>query len=100
MANIELPIIIEFKYDAEDILDDVDKNIKFFIDMDLIVCWDISHQKFNSHNIQIRPLSTDEVFFYGSNYELIWPGAYNLGAASRKPVLCLKKFIEDVIANR
>ncbi|PEI60316.1 ATP-binding protein [Priestia aryabhattai] len=99
MGDIDLPIVIEFKHDCHDILDDVESNTKFFIDMDLIVCWDIDAAKFNKKNIQVRPLAKEEVFFYGSNYELNWPGAYNLGSASTKPVLCLRKFIEDYIVN-
>lgn len=99
MDSIEIPIVIEFKYNAQDIIEDVDKNTKFFIDMDLIVCWDIDPIKFNNRNIQVRLLNKDEVFFHGSNYELIWPGAYNLGSASQKPVLCLRRLIEDMAAN-
>lgn len=97
---INLNIIVEFKHDAHEILDDVTDDKKFFNEIDLIVCWDIDVRKFNKRGIQVRPLSPNEMFFYGSNYELIWPGSYDLGSAARKPVLCLRKFIEDLACNK
>jgi len=97
---IETPIIIEFKYRAEDILDDFEKNIKYFTDIDLIVCWDLDETKFTKQGVKVEPLTKKDVFFYGSNYKLIWPGAYNLGTASEKPVLALRKFIQDYVTNQ
>lgn len=98
-GHIDIPIIVEFKYKGQDILDDVENNQKFFIDMDLIVCWDLDVKKFNERNIQVKPINKDEVFFYGSNFELNWPSAYDLGSASKKPVLCLRQFIEDYVSH-
>jgi molecular chaperone HtpG len=43
-GRIELPVVVEFKYSAEDVLDDVEKNRKFFMDIDLIVCWDLDEK--------------------------------------------------------
>ena len=96
---IELPIIIEFKYKAEDILSDFEKDIKYFTDIDLIVCWDLDPRKFSKHNTKVEPLSEDGILFYGSNYKLIWPGAYNLGTASEKPVIALRRVVEDYAAS-
>ncbi|BAI81568.1 hypothetical protein DEFDS_2120 [Deferribacter desulfuricans SSM1] len=96
---IDLPIIIEFKYKAEDILNDFEKDIKYFTDIDLIVCWDLDTLKFSKHNVKVEPISEDDILFYGSNYKLIWPGAYNLGTASEKPVIALRKVVEDYVAS-
>lgn len=92
---IELPCVIEFKYKAESILDDFEKNIKYFTDIDLIVCWDIDEVIFSKQQVVVELIDEDDVFFYGSNYKLVWPGSYNLGAASEKSVLSLRKFITD-----
>ena len=97
---IEYEIIIEFKYKAEDILSDFEKNIKYFTDIDLIVCWDLDETKFAKQGVKVEPLNKEDIFFYGSNYKLIWPGAYNLGSASEKPVLALRKFIQDYVASQ
>ena len=95
-GKIDIPCVIEFKFAAESIIADLDDNIKFFQDMDLLVCWDLDEQKFAKNFIEVSLIDSDDVLFYGSNYKLTWPGAYNLGAASEKPVLALRKFIEDL----
>jgi len=92
---IKTPIILEFKFKAEDILKEFENNLKYFIDIDLIVCWDLDETKFARQNVKVELLEKDDIFFFGSNYKLIWPGAYNLGTAGEKPVLALRKFIQD-----
>lgn len=92
---IEMPCVIEFKYLAEAIINDLSNDIKFFTDMDLLVCWDFNEQKFASSSIEIEILPKEDVLFYGANYKMIWPGSYNLGAASEKPLLSLRQFIES-----
>lgn len=97
---IEMPCVIEFKYAAEDIIRDLSSDIKFFNDMDLLVCWDLDEQKFANNSIEVDQIEKEDILFYGSNYKLTWPGSYNLGAASEKPVLALRKFIEDFRAGK
>jgi molecular chaperone HtpG len=98
-SQIDIDIVIEFKHNGEDILHDVLSNRKFFEDIDLIICWDLDERKFAKENVNVRVLPPDEVFFYGSNYVLEWPGAYNLGMRAVKPVLALKRFIENIVAT-
>lgn len=97
--TIELPCIIEFKFKAESILDDFEKNIKYFNDIDLIVCWDLDEIAFSKQQVTVEQIDKEDVLFYGSNYKLIWPGSYNLGAASEKNVLSLRKFLSDFKEN-
>lgn len=89
-------IVIEFKYDASSIIRDLEENLKYFIDMDLLVCWDINEKKFASNKINVEPIHTKDVLYFGANYWLEFPGTYDLGPQSKKPVLCLKRFIEDL----
>jgi hypothetical protein len=96
---VEVPAVIEFKFRAEDILKDFEDNMKFFVDLDLIVCWDLDETKFAKQGIKVELIAKEEVFFYGSNYRLVWPGAYNLGTAGEKPVLALRKFVQDCRAS-
>ena len=91
-----IPVVIEFKYRAEDILDDFEKNIKFFTDIDLLVCWDLDDTKLAKQSVDVEIINQNEAFFHGSNYRLVWPGAYNLGEAGTKPVLALRRFVEDL----
>ena len=95
-GHIELPIVIEYKYAAEDILPDVITERKAFENIDLIVCWDLDELKFAPQGVTVKPLPDDDVLFHGSNYLLTWPGAYNLGSAGEKPVLSLRRFVEKL----
>jgi len=90
-----LPCVIEFKYKAETILDDFNGDIKYFTDIDLIVCWDLDENKFAKERVEVEQLDPEDILFFGSNYKLIWPGAYNLGSASEKQVLSIRKFLQD-----
>ena len=74
-------------------LDDFEKDIKFFSDVDLIVAWDFDETRFARRSVDVSPLHREESLFHGSNFTLSWPGAYNLGAASQKPLLSLRQFI-------
>ncbi len=94
---VELPCVIEFKYVAQSILEDLNNDVKFFTDMDLLVCWDLDENAFAKYQVEVQQIPKDDVLFYGSNYKLVWPGSYNLGAASEKPVLALRQFIHDCI---
>jgi hypothetical protein len=94
---VDLPFVGEFKFAAQDILRDFDVRRKFFTMIDLIICWDVDAKVLKTSNVSLEQLSADEVLFHGSNYKLVWPGAYNLGAASEKPVLALRQFVEGVV---
>lgn len=96
-GTVDLPIVIEHKFKAESILPDLDRDIKFFTDMDLLVCWDLDAAQFKRQAVSVELIQPDDVLFYGSNYMLSWPGAYNLGNASQKPVLALRRLVEDLI---
>jgi molecular chaperone HtpG len=97
---IDLDIVIEFKYAAHRVLSDFDAASKQFPDIDLIVCWDVDEAKFKGWDVKVDPLAPEDVLFFGSNYRLSWAGAYNLGAASEKPVLAIRKFLQDLPSAR
>lgn len=93
---IESRCVIEFKFAAESILNDFEKNIKNFSYINLIVCWDIDENEFSKRGVEVDLIeSQEDVFFYGSNYKLTWPSSYNLSGADEKYVLSLRQFIEN-----
>jgi hypothetical protein len=96
-GHVDLPIVIEHKFRAESILPDLDRDIKFFTDMDLLVCWDLDASQFKRQSVSVDLIRPEDVLFYGSNYMLSWPGVYNLGNASQKPVLSLRRLVEQLI---
>ncbi len=96
---VDIPIVIEFKFRAESILDDFEDNRKFFNDIDLIVCWDLDVVKFSKQSVTVQPIAKSDALFFGSNYMLDWPGSYDLGSAAQKPVIALRKFIDDYLSH-
>jgi molecular chaperone HtpG len=92
---IEHPIVIEYKYEASTIIEDVKQNIKHFMDIDLIVCWDINVENFKKNGIDVEVINESDIYYYGSNYFLDWPSTYDLGKDSKKIVLALKYFIDN-----
>lgn len=94
----DLPIIIEFKYKGESIWQDIMDETKYFSDIDLIVCWDLSIDKFNGLATvpQVRP---EDAYFYGTNYIVRPLGAFNLGDREW-PVISLRRLIDDLKAGQ
>jgi hypothetical protein len=73
-----------------------DSDRKFFTDIDLIVCWDFDETLFAKQGVSIEVLPEEEKLFFGSNFRFVWPGSYNLGNASVKPVIALRRLIQDL----
>ncbi len=96
---IDLDVVIEFKFAAHRLLSDFDASSKQFADIDLVVCWDVDEARFKGWDVKVELLPQEDVLFYGSNYRLTWAGAYNLGAASEKPVLALRKLVQDLVGK-
>lgn len=95
-VDSEIPIILEFKFKGEYILQDFQSNIKFFNDIDLIVCWDLDENIFSKNGVDVELLQKNEAFFFGSTHKLTWRGSYNLGSAGVKHVICLRSFINEL----
>ena len=90
-------IIIEFKYAADDLLKDLETSTKYFADIDLLVCWDIDEAKFTDQGIGVQVVTDEDRFFYGSNYQLVWPAP--IGQPMVKPVLALRQFTLNLAAQ-
>lgn len=95
VIGADLPIIIEFKFSAESILEDFEIN-KYFADIDLIICWDFDEKKLAKENVIVNKLGQEDALFMGSNYELAFGASYSLGGASTKPMIALRHFIEGM----
>ena len=62
----------------------------------MIVCWDFDETAFSKQGVAVEVLQADDVLFFGSNFKFVWPGSYNLGNASVKPVIALRRFLQDL----
>ena len=95
--EIDDNIVIEFKFDGSNIISDVENRRKYFKDIDLLVCWKINRESFEELGISVEPIKEENVFYYGSNLQIVWPSEYELGEEfSTKPVLVLQKFTDDI----
>ncbi len=99
-SGSEIPVIIEFKYKAEDVLNDFKNDIKYFTDIDLLVCWDLDESKLAKEGVDVEPISSDSSLFHSANYKLTWRGSYNLGTAGQKLVISLRHLISDIVKQK
>ena len=68
--HIRIPIIIEFKYAAEDVISNVNHEEKSFSDIDLIVCWSIDKKKFTDIGFMVSPIDSDDVLYHRAQLEI------------------------------
>jgi len=86
--------VIEAKYDAADVILDIEKGRKYLEDIDVVVAWNIDEKKFESSSSTIVPLSDEDTFYVGSTHELI-PGDTSGPAGSSLYLMSLKRYIRD-----
>lgn len=90
---LEQEVVIEFKYEAADIIQDVDEERKYLKDIDLLVAWDIDKSRFNESTIIATKLDENEKYFVGSNYKLK-PGTTNTTLDHELYVISLSSLLE------
>ena len=95
-AGDEHPTVIEFKFAGESLLRDLDESKKFFLDIDLLVCWDFDQDKLGSESVETKYVAPADRWFHGATHEFNWPGSFNLGTASRKHVVVLRRLVEEL----
>jgi hypothetical protein len=96
-GRVDDRIIIEFKFDAEDIVKDITGNIKNYRDINLLVCWKLQAAQFEKINISVEPIAPEHVYYYGSTHQLYFPGIYQAGQSLA--VIELKTFLEQFQAQ-
>jgi molecular chaperone HtpG len=85
-------IMLEFKHDADSILDDILSDKKHYQDINLLVCWSLDKNKFESENIDVERIPEENIYYYGSTHRLYFPGIYKAGETL--DVIELSTFIE------
>lgn len=92
--EIEQNVVLEAKYDASDVIRDIEEERKYLSDIDLIVCWEIDEEKFNESSVTVEPLNDAERFYVGSTHKVVPPSA-NSPVGAMLYVMSLKKYISD-----
>lgn len=68
--RLVIPIIIEFKYAAEEVISNVINEEKSYSDIDLIVCWTINITKFIEIGFTVNQIEEDDVLYHRSQLEI------------------------------
>ena len=94
--SISQEVVIEAKYDAADVITDIENGRKYLEDIDLVISWTIDEEKFETSATTIEPLREEEQFYVGSTHELV-PSNPNGPAGSQLYIMSLKRYIRDEV---
>ena len=91
--RLRIPIVIEFKYAAEDVISNVIHEEKSFSDIDIIVCWCIDSSKFMDIGFTVSPIDDDDILYHRSQLEIQATSEYGGKTMS---VIVLKDLIDEL----
>ena len=92
--KIKQNVVLEAKYDAADVIRDIEEERKYLSDIDMIVCWEINEEKFNESSVTVEHLNDKERFYVGSTHKVVPPSA-NSPVGTMLYVMSLKKYISE-----
>jgi molecular chaperone HtpG len=92
-AYVEENIVIEFKYECADILDEFSDKQKEFDAIDIIVCWNLDESAMS--NITVTENPPGDTKYAGCNYEIVVPND-TVVSNRRKYVIELKTLLETL----
>lgn len=91
---IKQNVVLEAKYEAADVIRDIEEGRKYLADIDLIVCWKVDEEKFNESSVTIEPLNDEDRFFVGSTHN-VFPADSNSPVGSQLFILSLEDYINE-----
>jgi molecular chaperone HtpG len=94
--SITQRVVVEAKFDAADVISDIEDGQKYLEDIDLVVAWTVSEDKFETSSTTIEPLQEKDRFYVGSTHEVV-PADPNGPAGPQLYVISLKRHIRDEI---
>lgn len=97
--SLSQEVVIEAKYDAADVITDIEKGRKYLEDIDLVVAWTINENRFETSSTTIEPLAEEDKFYVGSTHELV-PADPTGPAGTHLYVMSLKEHIREEIQKR
>jgi anti-sigma regulatory factor (Ser/Thr protein kinase) len=87
-----IKLIVEFKYEAYDIIADIIDNKKDYSQIGMLICWSLNEKKIRNSNCSIEEQESDEPhFLHGVTHTL------KVSELTQPlPVICLQKFAENL----
>jgi hypothetical protein len=71
------PLNVEFKYDAADILEDLEEKTKYLEQIDLVVCWACDDQRFENAGAVVHSVDRDAELFNGASKRLEFGASFS-----------------------
>jgi molecular chaperone HtpG len=71
------PLNIEFKYEAADILEDLEEKTKYLEQIHLIVSWTCDDQRFENAGVAVQPVERDAELFNGAGKRLEFGASFS-----------------------
>ena len=84
-----LELIIEFKYTLDGIIKDLQNNIKYYQDIDMLVGWTADKQKMKDHGLELDELSEGDAFYEGVTHKI----CAEEGFSDPMPVILIEELI-------
>ena len=95
-GNLNDTVIVEYKLNGEDLIEDIASDVKFYYMIDLLVCWDIDSGvcKKLSADLQVKPLT--HVRYWGTTHELHLSSSVFLSVGSGRSldVISIKELLK------
>lgn len=91
-------VVLEYKVEGEDILDDISRHQKFYYMMDLLVCWEIDEQACQDVGATLIDKTADSTKYWGTTHELVLEPMHfdHLGSGRNLDVIELRSLLEMV----
>ncbi len=71
------PLNVEFKFEAADILEDLEDKTKYLEQIDLIVCWACDDQRFEGVGVAVHAVDRDAELFNGASKRLEFGASFS-----------------------
>jgi hypothetical protein len=71
------PLNVEFKYEAADIIEDLEEKTKYLDQIDLLVCWTCDNQQFESEGVAVHQIERDAELFNGAGKRLEFGASFS-----------------------
>lgn len=94
--QISQEVVIEAKYEAADVLRDIDDGRKYLEDIDMVVSWEIDEERFETSSSTIEPISEENQFYVGVTHELV-PSDTSSPVGNQLYVMSIREFIRDKV---
>lgn len=91
-------VVLEYKLNGEDLIDDISRHQKFYYMMDLLVCWDIDEEACHDAGATLIDKSPESTKYWGTTHELVLEPMHfdHLGSGRQLNIIVLKQLLSEL----